>query len=74
MKFRVKCQILNETFEFEGSIKWIEYETMSGFGFEKLNRVLEDRLASVINRLGSYSKNNKKIPDTEIIYEGAKVL
>ncbi|MDI7743569.1 EAL domain-containing protein [Lysinibacillus fusiformis] len=74
MIFSVKCQILNETFEFAGSIKWIEDETMSvfvyGVSFEKLNRILEDRLASIINRLSSYSKSKKKIPDTEFIYEG----
>lgn len=74
MKFSVKCQILNETFELPGSIKWLDEEKFGifsyGLNFE-LIRVLEDRLASVINRLSSYSRNNKKIPDTEFVYKEA---
>jgi len=72
MKFSVKFQILGEIFDLAGSIKWIEEEPACVFSYGvsfELNRIFEDRLASIINKLCSYSKNNMTIPDTEFIYE-----
>ncbi|RUL48626.1 EAL domain-containing protein [Lysinibacillus antri] len=74
MKFSVKCQILKEIFELTGSIKWIDEEERGVFSYGlsfEINRILEDRLSSIINRLSSYSKKNNSIPDTLFIYEAA---
>ncbi|RKQ16940.1 EAL domain-containing protein [Ureibacillus endophyticus] len=74
MKFSVKCQILNEIFELTGAIKWFEEVDSCiftyGLSFE-IDQATERRLSSVINRLSSYRRNNKNIPDTAFVYEAA---
>lgn len=72
LKFSLQFQILNELFEIIGYVKWVEEEMLGifsyGINFE-YNRVQESRLASIVNKLSSYSKNNTNMPGTEFINE-----
>ncbi|WP_246027593.1 MULTISPECIES: EAL domain-containing protein [Lysinibacillus] len=77
MKFSFKFKVLNEIFETTGTIRWIEGDPLDVFSYGvsfELNRVTEDRLASVINKLSGYSKKNEKIPDTNFVYEEAHIF
>ncbi|SOC25723.1 diguanylate cyclase/phosphodiesterase with PAS/PAC sensor(s) [Ureibacillus xyleni] len=74
MKFNFRFQILNEQFDTAGIIKWYEEDSLDIFYYGismELNRITEDRLASVINKLSAFHKKNEKIPDTNFIYEDA---
>lgn len=72
MKFNISFTLLNEELELNGELRWINEEYMEIYSYgvaAKLNRVTEDRLASVINKLSTLRRNNDKIPGTEFIYE-----
>ncbi|MGM9948860.1 MAG: EAL domain-containing protein [Lysinibacillus sp.] len=74
MKFHISFTLLNEEFEADGELRWINEEHRDIFSYGvsfKLNRFAEDRLASIMNRLSTLRKNNEKIPDTEFVYEEA---
>ena len=76
MKFHISFTLLNEEFEVDGELRWMNEEYMDIFSYGvsfKLKRLAEDRLASIMNRLSTLRRNNEKIPDTEFIYEDAHI-
>nr|WP_106782342.1 EAL domain-containing protein [Lysinibacillus timonensis] len=74
MKFKFDFQLINQTFEIEGTLKWItdEFGNIFSYGVSfHVDRVLEDTLAPIINRMSALNKINKRIPDTEFIFDEA---
>ncbi|MEK4130830.1 EAL domain-containing protein [Solibacillus sp. FSL W8-0474] len=72
MKFHIRFTLLYEEFELSGDLKWVNEEDNGLFSYgvaTTLNRLAEDRLASVINKLSTLRRNNEKIPGTEFVYE-----
>jgi len=74
MKFHISFTLLDEEFELNGEIRWIneEFAEVYSYGVPiKVNQLTENRLASIINKLSTIIRNNEKIPNTEFIYEDA---
>lgn len=74
MKFHISFTLLDEEFELNGELRWIneEFAEVYSYGVPiKVNQLTENRLASIINKLSTIIRNNEKIPNTEFIYEDA---
>lgn len=72
MKFKFEFKVLGEVIEVYGKLRWIEDELQSVYSYGvlfNLNRVLEDHLARLINRMTTLRINNQPIPNTEFVYE-----
>lgn len=76
MKFHLNFEIMNEKFEIDGELKWMEEdfkEKIFSYGVSfGLDRVTENRVAYLMNKLSTYRKKSEKIPDTTFIYEDAR--
>ncbi len=74
MKFKFEFQLMNQTFEIEGILKWIvdEFGDIYSYGVSFFsNGIIEASLASVINRMSTIHNKNERIPNTEFLFNEA---
>lgn len=74
MKFKFEFTLMGQPFEIEGFLKWIEEEFggIYSYGVQfQSNKLIEDKLAPIINRMSALNKKNERIPDTEFINKEA---
>lgn len=72
IKFSFKFNLLNETFDIVGVLKWVEEERAEIYSYGVSfvpNQTIKERLAPLIYLISSLRENNEKIPDTQFIYE-----
>ncbi|MEC1178956.1 EAL domain-containing protein [Metasolibacillus meyeri] len=72
MKFNVTFNIMGEHFEIAGELRWWEekHGDVFGYGIRFIKNInVENRLASIINKLSGYERKAETIPNTTFIYK-----
>ncbi|WP_042476215.1 EAL domain-containing protein [Bacillus ndiopicus] len=72
MKFNVTFNIMGEQFEIAGELRWWEEKMgdVFGYGIRFITNInVENRLASIINKLSGYNRKAEIIPNTTFIYK-----